>query len=55
MVEEIGHSRLSYRGQIVVPKNVKEYLNAHDGDYIIFYKDDDGRIFIRLGVLRPKE
>jgi len=54
MHEQIGHSRISYRGQLVLPKKVKEKLNAHEGNYVLFY-DEGNKITITLGALKPIE
>lgn len=51
--EKIGASHISYRGQIVIPKKVKELLNASDGDYIIFYNEGN-KITIIAGDISPK-
>lgn len=55
MREQIGHSRISYRGQLVLPKKVKEKLNAHEGEYVLFYDEGCNKITISLGALKPLE
>lgn len=54
MREQLGHSRISYRGQLVLPKKVKEKMNAHDGEYVIFF-DEGNKITISLGAIKPVE
>jgi antitoxin PrlF len=51
--ERIGESRVTTKGQITLPKDVREILNAEEGDYIIFFKEE-GRIFIEAGSLIAK-
>ena len=51
--ERIGESRVTTKGQITLPKGVREVLNAEEGDYIIFFKEE-GRIFIEAGSLITK-
>ena len=51
--ERIGESRVTTKGQITLPKDVREILNAEEGDYIIFFKEE-GRMFIEAGSLITK-
>ena len=51
--ERIGESRVTTKGQITLPKDVREILNAEEGDYIIFFREE-GRIFIEAGSLIAK-
>ena len=51
--ERIGESRVTTKGQITLPKDVREILNAEEGDYIIFFKEE-GRMFIEAGSLMAK-
>ena len=51
--ERIGESRVTTKGQITLPKDVREILNAEEGDYIIFFKEE-GRMFIEAGSLIVK-
>lgn len=51
--ERIGESRVTTKGQITLPKDVREILNAEEGDYIIFFKEE-GRISIEAGSLITK-
>ena len=51
--ERIGESRVTTKGQITLPKDVREILNAEEGDYIIFFKEE-GRISIEAGSLIAK-
>ena len=40
-------------GQITLPKDVREVLNAEEGDCIIFFKEED-RVYIEDGSLITK-
>jgi AbrB family looped-hinge helix DNA binding protein len=51
--ERVGESRVTTKGQITLPKDVREDLNAEEGDYIIFLKEE-GKIFIEAGSLTTK-
>ena len=51
--EQIGESRVTTKGQVTLPKNVREMLNAEEGYYIIFFKEDN-RVVIEVGRLMPK-
>ncbi len=43
-------AKLSSKGQLVVPKEVRELLGVQEGDRIDFVVGDDGRVFIRPAV-----
>jgi AbrB family looped-hinge helix DNA binding protein len=51
--EQIGESRITTKGQVTLPKNVRELLNAEEGDYIIFYQEE-GKVFIEAGRVTAK-
>jgi AbrB family looped-hinge helix DNA binding protein len=51
--EQIGESRVTTKGQVTLPKNVRELLNAEEGDFIIFFKDEN-RVYIEAGHLTTK-
>jgi AbrB family looped-hinge helix DNA binding protein len=51
--ERIGESRVTTKGQVTLPKDVRDFLNAEEGDYIIFLKEEN-RIFIEAGRLTTK-
>ncbi|MEE8057331.1 MAG: AbrB/MazE/SpoVT family DNA-binding domain-containing protein [Pseudomonadales bacterium] len=33
------------KGQITIPKDIREYLDLHSKDRISFMRDDDGRVY----------
>ena len=43
-------ARLSSKGQLVVPKEVREFLRVRAGDRIDFVVRDDGQVVIRPAV-----
>jgi len=46
----ISEAKVSGRGQIAIPKAVKERLGINEGDYVVFV-ESDGDIIIRAGKL----
>ena len=46
----ISEAKVSGRGQIAIPKAVKERLGITEGDYVVFI-ESDGDIVIRAGKL----
>lgn len=40
-MEKLKEAKLSAKGQITVPKQVREKLGVDSGDAIVFYFDDD--------------
>lgn len=54
----VGSATVSSRGQIVIPKKVREILDIQEGDDIIFAKDAEGYIYISkeiLIIIPPKD
>ena len=43
----MAEARLSSKGQLVIPKSVREYLGVHTGDRVDFVIRDDGEVTIR--------
>jgi hypothetical protein len=54
MRNHIAEAHMTTRGQIALPKKVKEKLGAEDKDYILFY-EDNGKIYIEAGTIVPKK
>ncbi len=46
----ISEAKVSGRGQIAIPKAVKERLNINEGDYVVFIESGED-IIIRAGKL----
>lgn len=53
MANHLAEAHMTTRGQIAIPKKIKEILNAEDGDYILFYEEGK-RIYIEAGKLVSK-
>jgi antitoxin PrlF len=59
----MGASRMTSKGQITVPKAVRDALGVGPGDRLAFRIDDDGRVLVEpetvdirtlRGVLKPR-
>lgn len=37
----IAKAQVSTRGQIAIPKTIKDKMKIQEGDYIVFIQDDD--------------
>ena len=48
-------SRLRNKGQITVPHEVREALGAVEGDDLLFYTDEQGRVIVSRAVVVPPE
>lgn len=53
---EIKKCKISTKGQLTIPKDIREKLKLHEGDEVILYIQDDGIIIkpktTHLGMLR---
>jgi len=53
---EIKKCKISTKGQLTIPKDIREKLKIHEGDEVILYIQDDGIIIkpktAHLGMLR---
>ena len=47
MSETLGIGKLTRSLQATIPQEVREFLNLNVGDYIAFFKAEDGTVFIR--------
>ena len=54
MSQHVAEARMTSKGQITIPKKVKEQMGANEGDYILFF-EEDGRIFIEAGRVSSKK
>jgi bifunctional DNA-binding transcriptional regulator/antitoxin component of YhaV-PrlF toxin-antitoxin module len=50
----IGKSTLTGRYQLTLPKSVREFLRADNGDFIVFFKDHD-RILVKRGTVKIED
>ncbi len=46
----IASTKISLKGQISIPKDVRELLGAETGDLILFFKNEKGDIVIKAKV-----
>ena len=54
-MHRIIKSRLRGKGQVTVPVEVRDQLNASEGDDLIFRVDDDGRILVERAMTIPAD
>ncbi|MEQ8765770.1 MAG: AbrB/MazE/SpoVT family DNA-binding domain-containing protein [Planctomycetota bacterium] len=48
-------SRLSVKGQLVIPKEIREHLGLRPGDRLAFVILDDGEVVIRPAVVDVRD
>lgn len=48
-------TRLRSKGQITLPKGVRDLLNLEDGDNLIFVVNDDGQIIVQRQQVIPPD
>ena len=53
-MEVVGKSTITGRYQLTLPKRVREFLRAENGDLVVFLKDDD-RILVKRGTVKIEE
>lgn len=53
----IGFAKLTSKGQITLPKEVREELKLIQGNYLVFLKDEKGFIYItnKIEMATPKK
>jgi len=51
----IDTAKVFGKGKIVVPKRVKQVLEVKDEDYLNFYQDEHGRIFLEKAPTLKRE
>lgn len=55
MDKTVYKSRLRNKGQITVPSEVRQLLGAEEGDDLLFYTDESGRIIISRAQIIPPD
>ena len=50
-LEVVGKSTITGRYQLTLPKRVREFLKAENGDLVVFLKDHD-RILVKRGTVK---
>ena len=53
-MEIIGKSTITGKYQLTLPKNVREFLKADNGDLIVFLKDRD-TVVVKRGTVKVEE
>jgi hypothetical protein len=53
-MEVVGKSTITGKYQLTLPKFVREFLKADNGDLIVFVKDHD-RILVKRGTVKIEE
>lgn len=53
-LEIVGKSTITGRYQLTLPKLVREFLRAENGDLIVFIKDHD-RILVKRGTVKVED
>jgi len=53
-LEVVGKSTVTGRYQLTLPKHVREFLKANNGDLIVFIKDHD-EILVKRGTVKIED
>lgn len=53
-LEVVGKSTITGRNQLTLPKHVREFLKAENGDLVVFLKDHD-KILVKRGTVKIEE
>ena len=53
-MEVVGKSTITGKYQLTLPKFVREFLRADNGDLIVFIKDND-KILVKRGTVKIEE
>ena len=48
-------SSLTRKGQVTIPKEIREYLKVKSGDRVDFVVDRDGKVVVRAGTVHVSE
>ena len=48
-------SRLRNKGQITVPTEIRSVLGAEEGDELLFYADEQGRVIVSRALVIPPD
>jgi AbrB family looped-hinge helix DNA binding protein len=51
LVKKLGEAKLTSKGQLTVPLEVRRFLKLGRGDYVIF-KEDNGAVALAKAVLK---
>lgn len=53
-MEVVGKSTITGKYQLTLPKSVREFLKADNGDLIVFLKDHD-KILVKRGIVKVED
>ena len=53
-MEVVGKSTITGRYQLTLPKRVREFLKAENGDLVVFLKDHD-KILVKRGTVKIED
>jgi AbrB family looped-hinge helix DNA binding protein len=53
-LEVVGKSTITGRYQLTLPKRVREFLKAENGDLVVFLKNHD-KILVKRGTVKIEE
>jgi AbrB family looped-hinge helix DNA binding protein len=53
-MEVVGKSTITGKYQLTLPKYVREFLKADNGDLLVFIKDHD-KIVVKRGIVKIKD
>jgi AbrB family looped-hinge helix DNA binding protein len=53
-LEVVGKSTITGRYQLTLPKHVREFLRAENGDLVVFLKDHD-KIVVKRGTVKVED
>jgi AbrB family looped-hinge helix DNA binding protein len=53
-MEIVGKTTITGKYQVTLPKSVREFLKADNGDFIVFFKDHD-RIVVKRGTVKIED
>jgi AbrB family looped-hinge helix DNA binding protein len=53
-LEVVGKSTITGRYQLTLPKRVREFLKAENGDLVVFLKDHD-KILVKRGTVKIED
>ena len=42
----VENAKITSKGQITIPKKIRELLDLNDGDYVVFYYDENKNVKI---------
>jgi len=53
-LEVVGKATITTKFQVTLPKSVREFLNAENGDFLVFVKDRDA-IMVKRGTVKIED